>query len=29
VEEMRDRDFTFALETLIAGIEAMVARSRP
>ncbi|MGI5512867.1 TetR/AcrR family transcriptional regulator [Streptomyces sp. CA-106131] len=28
VEEMRDRDFTFALETLIAGIEAMVARGR-
>jgi AcrR family transcriptional regulator len=26
VEEMRDRDFTFALETLFAGIEAMVAR---
>jgi hypothetical protein len=26
VEEMRERDFTFALETLIAGIEAMVAR---
>ncbi|MFJ5534535.1 TetR/AcrR family transcriptional regulator [Streptomyces sp. NPDC093261] len=26
VEEMRDRDFAFALETLIAGIEAMVAR---
>ncbi|GAA3043065.1 TetR/AcrR family transcriptional regulator [Streptomyces glomeratus] len=29
VEEMRDRDFAFALETLIAGIEAMVARGRP
>ncbi|MFF6998831.1 TetR/AcrR family transcriptional regulator [Streptomyces sp. NPDC008313] len=28
VEEMRERDFAFALETLIAGIEAMVARSR-
>ncbi|MFF3612319.1 TetR/AcrR family transcriptional regulator [Streptomyces sp. NPDC002580] len=26
VSEMRERDFTFALETLIAGIEAMVAR---
>ncbi|MEV5986196.1 TetR/AcrR family transcriptional regulator [Streptomyces sp. NPDC052051] len=26
VEEMRERDFVFALETLIAGIEAMVAR---
>lgn len=26
VEEMRERDFTFALETLIAGIETMVAR---
>ncbi|MGX5188723.1 TetR/AcrR family transcriptional regulator [Streptomyces avermitilis] len=26
VEEMRERDFTFALETLIAGIEAMVER---
>ncbi|MEV6737251.1 TetR/AcrR family transcriptional regulator [Streptomyces sp. NPDC051104] len=26
VEEMRERDFAFALETLIAGIEAMVAR---
>ncbi|MFI9650089.1 TetR/AcrR family transcriptional regulator [Streptomyces sp. NPDC052040] len=26
VEEARDRDFAFALETLIAGIEAMVAR---
>ncbi|MEZ0159438.1 TetR/AcrR family transcriptional regulator [Streptomyces griseorubens] len=28
VEEMLDRDFTFALDLLIAGIEAMVARSR-
>jgi AcrR family transcriptional regulator len=27
VEEMRERDFTFALELLVAGIEAMVARS--
>ncbi|MGW5097898.1 TetR/AcrR family transcriptional regulator [Streptomyces nodosus] len=26
VQEMRERDFTFALETLIAGIEAMAAR---
>ncbi|MFJ8360727.1 TetR/AcrR family transcriptional regulator [Streptomyces sp. NPDC093984] len=26
VEEMRERDFAFALETLISGIEAMVAR---
>ncbi|MED7827342.1 TetR/AcrR family transcriptional regulator [Streptomyces chiangmaiensis] len=26
VEEMRERDFTFALETLIAGIEAMIVR---
>ncbi|MEU2586704.1 TetR/AcrR family transcriptional regulator [Streptomyces avermitilis] len=26
VQEMRERDFTFALETLIAGIEAMVER---
>ncbi|MDR3082636.1 MAG: TetR/AcrR family transcriptional regulator [Streptomyces sp.] len=26
VKEMREQDFTFALETLIAGIEAMVAR---
>ncbi|MCX5558908.1 TetR/AcrR family transcriptional regulator [Streptomyces sp. NBC_00038] len=26
VEEMRERDFTFALETLIAGIETMVER---
>ncbi|MFD5757619.1 TetR/AcrR family transcriptional regulator, partial [Streptomyces sp. NPDC127044] len=26
VEEMRERDFTFALATLIAGIETMVAR---
>ncbi|MFD7712861.1 TetR/AcrR family transcriptional regulator [Streptomyces sp. NPDC059785] len=26
VEEMRERDFDFALETLIAGIETMVAR---
>lgn len=26
VEEMRERDFTFALETLVAGIETMVAR---
>ncbi|BBC34538.1 TetR family transcriptional regulator [Streptomyces graminofaciens] len=26
VEEMRERDFTYALETLIAGIEVMVAR---
>ncbi len=29
VEEMRERDFTFALETLIAGIEAMVSRAEP
>lgn len=28
VEEMRERDFTFALETLVAGIEAMVARDQ-
>ncbi|MCA2199294.1 TetR/AcrR family transcriptional regulator [Streptomyces griseoincarnatus] len=28
VEEMLERDFTFALDLLIAGIEAMVARSR-
>jgi AcrR family transcriptional regulator len=28
VKEMRERDFTFALETLIAGIEAMVARGQ-
>ncbi|MER6688959.1 TetR/AcrR family transcriptional regulator [Streptomyces minutiscleroticus] len=27
VEEMRERDFTFALELLIAGIEAMVERA--
>ncbi|MEV6400317.1 TetR/AcrR family transcriptional regulator C-terminal domain-containing protein [Streptomyces sp. NPDC051907] len=27
VEEMRERDFDFALELLIAGIEAMVARA--
>ena len=27
VAEMRDRDFTFALELLIAGIEAMRARA--
>jgi len=27
VEEMRERDFTFALDLLVAGIEAMVARS--
>ncbi|MFE9766701.1 TetR/AcrR family transcriptional regulator [Streptomyces sp. NPDC005808] len=26
VEELRERDFKFAMETLIAGIEAMVAR---
>jgi AcrR family transcriptional regulator len=26
VEEMRERDFAFALETLVAGIEAMVGR---
>ncbi|MGW8703399.1 TetR/AcrR family transcriptional regulator, partial [Streptomyces eurythermus] len=26
VQEMLDRDFTFALDLLIAGIEAMVAR---
>ncbi|MFF0762149.1 TetR/AcrR family transcriptional regulator [Streptomyces sp. NPDC003737] len=26
VEQMRERDFTFALETLIAGIEAMIVR---
>ena len=26
VEEMRDRDFTFALDLLVAGIEAMVER---
>ncbi|NBM16444.1 TetR/AcrR family transcriptional regulator [Streptomyces sp. GC420] len=29
VEEMRERDFTFALELLIAGIEAMSSRSGP
>lgn len=29
VEEMRERDFTFALELLIAGIEAMRARRDP
>ncbi|GGQ35614.1 TetR/AcrR family transcriptional regulator [Streptomyces althioticus] len=28
VEEMLDRDFSFALDLLVAGIEAMVARSR-
>lgn len=28
VEEMRERDFGFALDLLVAGIEAMVARSR-
>jgi AcrR family transcriptional regulator len=27
VEEMRERDFTFALELLVAGIEAMVTRN--
>jgi AcrR family transcriptional regulator len=27
VEEMRERDFTFALDLLVAGIEAMVART--
>ncbi|MER7677300.1 TetR/AcrR family transcriptional regulator [Streptomyces sp. NPDC096934] len=27
VDEMRERDFTFALETLIAGIETMTARA--
>lgn len=27
VEEMRERDFGFALELLVAGIEAMVARA--
>lgn len=27
VQEMRERDFTFALDLLVAGIEAMVARS--
>lgn len=26
VSEMRERDFSFALEMLVAGIEAMVAR---
>jgi hypothetical protein len=26
VEEMMDRDFTFALDLLVAGIEAMVKR---
>jgi hypothetical protein len=26
VEEMRERDFAYALDTLIAGIEAMVER---
>ena len=26
VEEMRDRDFAFALDLLVAGIEAMVRR---
>lgn len=29
VEEMRERDFTFALELMIAGIEAMVERAGP
>lgn len=29
VEEMRERDFTFALELLVAGIEAMRARDDP
>ncbi|MFE9097938.1 TetR/AcrR family transcriptional regulator [Streptomyces sp. NPDC007264] len=29
VEEMRERDFAFALEMLIAGIEAMVGRDQP
>ncbi|MFI1441120.1 TetR/AcrR family transcriptional regulator [Streptomyces fructofermentans] len=29
VEEMRERDFTFALELLVAGVETMVARSGP
>jgi hypothetical protein len=28
VEEMMERDFAFALDLLVAGIEAMVARSR-
>lgn len=28
VEEMRERDFVFALDLVIAGIEAMVERSR-
>ncbi|QNP64120.1 TetR/AcrR family transcriptional regulator [Streptomyces genisteinicus] len=28
VEEMRERDFAFALDLLVAGIEAMVARSK-
>lgn len=27
VEEMRDRDFEFALDLLVAGIETMVSRS--
>ena len=27
VEEMRERDFAFALDLLVAGIEAMVSRS--
>lgn len=29
VDEMLDRDFTFALDLLVAGIEAMVERSGP
>lgn len=29
VEEMLERDFAFALDLLVAGIEAMVARTRP
>ncbi|MFE9612740.1 TetR/AcrR family transcriptional regulator [Streptomyces sp. NPDC006012] len=29
VEEMLERDFTFALDLLIAGIEAMVQKSKP
>ncbi|MEU4494883.1 TetR/AcrR family transcriptional regulator C-terminal domain-containing protein [Streptomyces sp. NPDC023998] len=28
VEEMRERDFSFALDLLVAGIESMVARSK-
>ncbi|WP_187283631.1 hypothetical protein [Streptomyces sp. t39] len=29
VEEMRERDFAVALDLLVAGIEAMVARRAP